>query len=294
MPTLLQMRIPLSASSSEFEDITRSALKVRWRSPNLQRFGRNGQSQFGVDIAGADELRRNVGIQCKSEPNIAISKIKAAADLAEGFQPSLEAFYLATGSSRDARLQQAVMLYSEERRRGGKFPVGVLFWEDLYEELVTDINEFAKHYPQFVPAQTLGISEVRDARLVLEEQSGLQQYRAAQEVHSLRYDLDANLPNWPDIEWADVEEFIAIDFQSHEKRISEILKIYGLDISDELRRHLLDARSFCVEGKAQVDWSEGGPQVSCRGHELANKLYEILDTASNTARTWLQNRLRGR
>jgi hypothetical protein len=291
MPTLLQMRIPLSVSSSEFEDITRSALKIRWKSSNLQRFGRNGQSQYGVDIAGLDDLRRNVGVQCRSEEKITIAKIKAAAVKAEEYQPSLQAFYLATGTTRDGRLHQAVMLYSEKRQRAGKFPIGILFWEDLYEELVTDIDEFGKHYPQFVPAQTLLNTGVRDTKSILEVKAANQQYRAAKEVYTLRHDLVSNLTDRPDIDWDDVEEFIAIDFMSHEKRIEEILERYGLDISEELKSQLTAAHSICVEGKAQVDWSEGGPQVSQSGCELAHKLYDVLDEAAKTARKWLHEKL---
>jgi len=287
------MRIPLSDSPSEFEDITRSALKVRWRSPNLQRFGRNGQSQYGVDISGPDDLRRNVGVQCKSEEKITIDKVKAAAVAAEEFQPPLEAFYIATGTSRDAKLQQAVMLYTEERRRAGKFPVGILFWEDLYEELVTDIDEFAKHYPQFIPVQTLINSGVQDAKLILEVESVREQYRAAQEVYTLHHDLTANLPNRPDIDWYEVEEFIALDFMSHEERIEEILKRYGLHISAELRTQLTEAHSICIEGKGQVHWGGDGPHVNAKARELAGKLYSVLEAAANTARKWLHEKLGG-
>ena len=40
MPTLLKMRVPPPTDWSEFEDITRSALKVKWRSSDMQRNGR--------------------------------------------------------------------------------------------------------------------------------------------------------------------------------------------------------------------------------------------------------------
>jgi hypothetical protein len=290
MPTCSQMRIPLTDSPSEFEDIVRSALKVRWNSPNLQRFGRNGQSQHGVDITGPDDLTRHVGVQCKSEEALTFQKIKAAAEKAEGFAPKLEASYLTTGTSRDGKLQQEVMLLSDQRRKEGKFPVGILFWEDLYEDLVTDVNEFAKHYPQFVPSQFLSKAGVRDVKAVLQVKVANQQFRAAQEVHSLRHDLTAHLPTWPDMEWGDVEEFIALDFDAYENRISDFLKSYGLVLDDDLKTLLTEAKSICSDGKFTVEMSEDGPQVSRDGHRLADRLYHVLEKAAEMARTWLREK----
>ena len=38
---------------------------LRWKSTTLQKNGRLGQKQNGVDVYGADEIGRPVGIQCK-------------------------------------------------------------------------------------------------------------------------------------------------------------------------------------------------------------------------------------
>jgi hypothetical protein len=61
MPTLAHMHVPRPKGWDEFQDITLTSLKLRWRSPNLTQNGRSGQPQAGVDIYGPDDLGRFVG-----------------------------------------------------------------------------------------------------------------------------------------------------------------------------------------------------------------------------------------
>jgi hypothetical protein len=50
MPTLVTMQIPKPKGWAEFEQIVQSVLRIRWRSPNLTRHGRQGQPQSGADV----------------------------------------------------------------------------------------------------------------------------------------------------------------------------------------------------------------------------------------------------
>jgi hypothetical protein len=118
MPTFAQMILPLSASWSEFEDIVLSSFKVRWKNPNLQKNGRQGQPQQGVDIWGLNHLSREVGIQCKNVASLTIKQIEEEVNKSEGFKPQLDEFYIATSLSRDAFLFEEVRLLSAERKRG--------------------------------------------------------------------------------------------------------------------------------------------------------------------------------
>ena len=65
MPTLSNINLPTPKSWDEFEEITLDALRIKWDSPNLQRHGRQGQAQAGVDIFGDDYLSQKAGVQCK-------------------------------------------------------------------------------------------------------------------------------------------------------------------------------------------------------------------------------------
>ena len=140
---------PLPKSWDEFQDITLTALKLRWRSPNLQQNGRQGQSQAGVDILGEDDLGRLVGVQCKSTGDeLTVGLVNDEVEKAERFLPRLATFFIATAGAPDAKIQKAVRLLSAERVGEGKFPVSVLFWDDLLDDLATDAAQFAKHFPQ--------------------------------------------------------------------------------------------------------------------------------------------------
>jgi len=149
MPTLSSMIIPIPKSWDEFEDICLSCLKIKWSNPNLTRHGRQGQSQAGVDIYGDDNLGQLSGVQCKlTTSELDIETIKSEIAKAETFQPALDVFYIATTSKADVKLQRDVRLLSKQRVNDKKFPIGILFWQDLIQELIVNEQEFRKHYPQ--------------------------------------------------------------------------------------------------------------------------------------------------
>lgn len=143
------MVIPIPISWDEFEEISLSCLRQKWTSSNLQRHGRQGQPQAGVDIYGEDDLSRFVGVQCKlTNDSITINTVEEEIVKAEEFEPPLQVYYIATTSPRDARLQKEIRLLSKRRVDIGKFPIGILFWQDLIQELIVNEQEFNKHYPQ--------------------------------------------------------------------------------------------------------------------------------------------------
>jgi hypothetical protein len=147
MPTFPQMRIPVPKGGDEFEQIALAAAKMLWSNPNFQRNGRQGQAQAGVDLYGDDDLGRLVGVQCKNCEAFDIKNVEAAVVEAEAFDPPISALYVALGLPTDAKLQKDVRLLSEKRVKENKFPVGLIFWEDIVGELIKNPAEFRKHYP---------------------------------------------------------------------------------------------------------------------------------------------------
>ncbi len=149
MPTLSNMNLPTPKSWEEFEEITLDALKIKWESPNLQRHGRTYQAQYGVDVYGNDYFFLNAGVQCKKyDLHLTLKTIEEEIIKAEMFEPPLEIFFIATTHSTDAPLQREVRLISKKRKDAGKFPVGIFFWNDIVQELVTNEKIFKKHFPQ--------------------------------------------------------------------------------------------------------------------------------------------------
>lgn len=149
MPTVANSLIPAPKDWNEFEEIVASCLRIRWSNKNISRIGRSGQAQHGVDIYGNDDLGRRAGVQCKLtegnlNPNVVVEEVLKA----EKFSPHLDIYYIATTASRDAKLQQKINELSEERKTDHKFSIQLLFWEDLVQDLATDLSELNKHYPE--------------------------------------------------------------------------------------------------------------------------------------------------
>ena len=149
MPTFAGSRVPPPLSWDEFEEIVCSAAKNRWKNPDFTRHGRQGQRQDGVDIYGTSGEGLLIGIQCKNTPNgITAAMIAEEVTKAESFQPSLSCLYVATTAETDQAVQQSVRELSSKRKACGAFEVVVLFWGDIWSDLVLDESRLFQHYPQ--------------------------------------------------------------------------------------------------------------------------------------------------
>jgi hypothetical protein len=67
MPTLSSSQLPPPKNWDEFEDICADLFLRELDDPNLERHGRKGQRQDGVDINGRRKDGTYVGIQCKGK-----------------------------------------------------------------------------------------------------------------------------------------------------------------------------------------------------------------------------------
>jgi hypothetical protein len=156
MPTISSSIIPPPKSWEEFEDITLSATKLRWKSAEFFGNGRRGQRQDGVDVFGTTTDGQLVGVQCKNSiGGLAESVVTKEIGNAESFEPVLSSLYVATTAPRDVTLQESIRKISADRKAAGKFSVDLLFWEDIAADLAADEQVFFKHYPQFSPIKDL-------------------------------------------------------------------------------------------------------------------------------------------
>jgi hypothetical protein len=142
------MQIPPPTDWGEFESIVLDAMSIRWTSPDLQKNGRSGQGQQGVDIYGLNNLGQPIGIQCKKRKGkLKEKEVDTEIANATHFQPALSVLYIATTQELDAPLQSKVRLKSAARVANGGFAVQILFWDDIIQSLVTNPQIFATHYP---------------------------------------------------------------------------------------------------------------------------------------------------
>lgn len=163
MPTTASINLPTPKSWDEFEDICLTVIKLRCVSENFNRYGRNGQKQYGVDITGEDKFGFSIGVQCKNTLTSLTEKlIVNEVTKAESFTPPLSILYIATSRPPNAPVQSFIKEISKQRVAKGSFAIGVLFWTDIEQELSKDINELKRFYPQF-------FDNLNDSKLNYEE-----------------------------------------------------------------------------------------------------------------------------
>lgn len=147
MPTIAGSQVFPPKAEDEFEDISLSAAKLRWQGSAFFRNGRRGQAQKGVDIFGQVN-NQMIGIQCKNTVGgVSEKTVLEEVRNAESFVPPLAALYIATTAKRDENLQEKIRILSADRAAEQKFPVHLLFWDDIVFDLAKDKDEFFKHYP---------------------------------------------------------------------------------------------------------------------------------------------------
>ena len=161
MPTFATSPLPVPESWKEFEKIARDIYARLWQDPNAELNGRDGQSQHGVDVYGQpwDLQGRYVGVQCKRYRETKLTKTKIIKEIkkAEQFTPKLFEYIIVTTEVKDGALQEIVREINVERLANQKFPVRLVFWEDLctnylahpdYRDLLREIAR--KHYSDWV------------------------------------------------------------------------------------------------------------------------------------------------
>jgi len=141
----------------QFEDLTQSVAQTVFDVPYVQKVGRPGQAQDGVDLYAQTNLG-NLGIQCKRldefdennhpYPGGPITKklLSTEAEKALRFSPKLNTWILATTAKRDATAQKFARALSAKYQEEDKFTVLVWFWDDFVTWLNTFSNLQAWYY----------------------------------------------------------------------------------------------------------------------------------------------------
>lgn len=148
MPTQSEMKVPVPQSADEFEKICLDYIKSNYPKANADRYGRQGQAQYGVDIV-ADNF--SILVQCKDyfvsasttaskKAQELIKQIKKDYDKATQFFSGFQSFIIMTSFDRDARIQDALPKIGTG--------ISVIFWDTIEEYLCTHTDVMKKYYPQ--------------------------------------------------------------------------------------------------------------------------------------------------
>lgn len=139
-----------------FEDIVCDVFSRKYQNLNLQRYGRSGQRQNGVDIAGLT-TSGVLGVQCKHHVrgDLDTKEIDGEVIKSEKFRPGLTEYVIATSADRDTKAHEHVLALSAQRQATGQYPVTLKFWEDICSWLSEYPDLVYKHFTKFFPTQEL-------------------------------------------------------------------------------------------------------------------------------------------
>lgn len=187
MPIPATTTLPAPTSWDEFEKLVAELCIREWKTPNVQRFGRQGQAQHGVDIVGypLGDRTRLTCVQCKRYATITWAQIQEAVEEARKFEPPPVEFVITTTAPADAKVQALVL----QNQATWPFLVQVRSWSDLH----LAITRFPDLVEQFWPGwgrRDMTIPRVRDVILDNEPSSFK---RAIGDGDAMRYVFDRDV-----------------------------------------------------------------------------------------------------
>lgn len=147
--------LPPPKNWQDFEELCHALWELEWACPNIQRHGRSGQSQLGVDIFGRPKGAAGFhGIQCKLKSSGVDSNLLTSSELrrevieAKRFDPPLEHLIVATTAPLDTKIQAVARSISEQNAAQGIFRVDVLAWPEILARLFKHETLLNRYYPR--------------------------------------------------------------------------------------------------------------------------------------------------
>jgi hypothetical protein len=134
--------IGTEGDGDEFERFTVEVWRRLLNDKGVQRYGRPGQAQRGVDIIGRRPTGEWVGIQCKVRQTASAILSEAKMDVAAAklMNPRIDEFVLATTLRRDVNVQDFARSATDANAAAGLFKVSTFFWDDFEAVLLDRAN----------------------------------------------------------------------------------------------------------------------------------------------------------
>ena len=109
-------------------------------------YGRNGQSQDGIDILGSHHTNV-IGVQCKRlDSELTMKLVKEEIEKTDKSNLKLTKYIFAATTPRDKNIQKEIVLLNLERKNNSLFEIELWFWETIEDEINGNVNIQAKYY----------------------------------------------------------------------------------------------------------------------------------------------------
>jgi hypothetical protein len=171
----LQIRPP--TEWRKFESLCCDLWRYIWEDPDIQKNGRQGQKQDGVDICGRpNDVNLLGGIQCKCKDgnlskNLTESDVEDEVQKAKNFKPKLSKLIIATTAPKDAKIEEFARKITEDHAKDGLFSVHIMGWDDIKECLEDFPNVRDKYYSQ----NYNNLKEIKKKKMILASKEKLQE-----------------------------------------------------------------------------------------------------------------------
>ena len=150
--------LPPPRDWQDFEDLCHALWEREWNCPTIQKHGRAGQKQSGVDIfARPGESGHFCGIQCKVKSlgtrtaQLSLCEVEAEIEAAKAFRPPLGQLIIATTAPPDTKIQEFVRVLNEQHAKEELFEVHVLAWPEILLRLGKYPELVDRFYPRAAP-----------------------------------------------------------------------------------------------------------------------------------------------
>ncbi|NCO33278.1 MAG: hypothetical protein AUJ96_10825 [Armatimonadetes bacterium CG2_30_66_41] len=151
MPTYQNARLPPPGDWQELERICRALYKQIYPHWTVQRYGRSGQKQRGVDVYAMSPNGPDcIGLQCKCVGTLKPDAIARDYAKSKECKLPLTRFTVFTTAPRNVRAQNM----AADLTKSGPYCCEVMSWEDIVEEVSKFPDVLREFYPQYVVVRT--------------------------------------------------------------------------------------------------------------------------------------------
>jgi transcription elongation GreA/GreB family factor len=130
-------------SEDRFEELCLALMKRHWSRKGLERFGKRGERQFGVDILDTLGESPLYAAQCKLKEQwktLEPSEIETEVNKAKTFPSKLDHYVILTSAKVSTAAQLTVQAINQQHRAAGLFTVEVYHWNRL--------TDLIRQYPE--------------------------------------------------------------------------------------------------------------------------------------------------
>ena len=182
---------PIPTDEDDFEDLCVDLLRLHWNRPKLERFGRKGERQSGIDILDLGGGNPLYAAQCKLREygkTLSPTEISEEVDKACTFVPALGKYGILTTGKVSTLAQTRILEINRRHSENGLFEVELLAWNKICELLQAYEHVRQDFYGSIAITSTARIGGVQTSAVEPPTQvdSGVCESTISEEIDSAR------------------------------------------------------------------------------------------------------------